>query len=121
MLEEQHEINYVAACSDKMRNASSHQCKEKMRGSEKKVNENAYDISSIKKFLEVLHCSHAKQQQRNIQNKCAACAKLFFLLIRPLAIFHRSLALPSPLSITQFYILFEQTINIIESFAFSPG
>ena len=37
MLEEQHEINYVAACSDKMRNASSsHQCKEKMRGSEKK-------------------------------------------------------------------------------------
>ena len=30
LLEEQHEINYVAACSDKMRNASSHQCKEKM-------------------------------------------------------------------------------------------
>ena len=70
MLEEKNEINYVAACSDKMRNASSHQCKEKMSGSEKKVNENAYDISSIKKFLE--------QQQRNIQNKCAACAKLFF-------------------------------------------
>ena len=30
-------------------------------------------------------------------------------------------SLPSPLSITRFYILFEQTINIIESFAFSPG
>ena len=27
-----------------MRNASGHQCKEKMSGSEKKVNENAYDI-----------------------------------------------------------------------------
>ena len=68
MLEEQHEINYVVACSDKMRNASSHQCKEKilMRGSEKKVNENVYDISSIKTFLEVFHCGHAKQQQRNI-------------------------------------------------------
>ena len=26
----------------------------------------------------------------------------------------------SPLSITWFYFLFEQTINIIESFAFSP-
>ena len=104
-----------------MRNASGHQCKGKMSGSEKKkVNENAYDISSIKKFLEVLHCSHAKQQQRKIQNKCAACAKLFFSLIRPLVIFHRSLALPSPLSITQFYILFERTVNIIESFAFSP-
>ena len=45
----------------------------------------------------------------------------FFLLIRPIAVFHRSPALPSPLSITQFYILFEQTINIIESFAFSRG
>ena len=33
-----------------MRNASGHQCKEKMSGSEKwKVNENAYDISPIKK------------------------------------------------------------------------
>ena len=31
-----------------MRNASGHQCKEKMSGSEKKVNENTYDISSIK-------------------------------------------------------------------------
>ena len=32
-----------------MRNASGHQCKVKMSGSEKKVNENAYDISSIKR------------------------------------------------------------------------
>ena len=30
-----------------MRNAGSHQCKEKMSGSEKKFNENAHDISSI--------------------------------------------------------------------------
>ena len=34
---------------DKMRNANGHQCKEKMSGSEKKVNENAYDVSSNKK------------------------------------------------------------------------
>ena len=32
-----------------MRNASGHQCKVKMSGSEKKVNENTYDISSIKR------------------------------------------------------------------------
>ena len=31
-----------------MRNASSHQCKVKIRGSEKKVIENTYDISSKK-------------------------------------------------------------------------
>ena len=32
-----------------MRNASGHQCKSKMRGSDKKVNEKTYDISSIKR------------------------------------------------------------------------
>ena len=65
-----------------MRNASGNQCKVKMSGSEKKVNENTYDISSIKrvtkKFLEVSRCSRAKQRQRNVQKKCAARAKLFF-------------------------------------------
>ena len=104
-----------------MGNASGHQCKVKMSGSEKKVNENTYDISSIKpvtkKFLEVSRCNRAKQRQRNVQKKCAARAKFLFLLIRPIAVFHRSPALPSPLSITRFYILFEQTINIIDLFA----
>ena len=60
----------------------------------KKVNENAYDISSkklvTKKFLEVSRCSLAKQRQRNEQRKCTAQAKLLFLLIRPIAVFHRS-------------------------------
>ena len=31
-----------------MRNASGHQCKVKMSGREKKVNEKTYDISTIK-------------------------------------------------------------------------
>ena len=89
------------------------------------MNENTYDISSIKsvtkKFLEVSRCSRAKQRQRNVQKRCAARAKLLFLLTRPVVVFHRSPALPSSLSITLFYILFEQTIDIIESFSFSPG
>ena len=63
----------------------------------KKVNENMYDISSIKrvtkKFLEVSCCSHATQRQRNVQKKYAAHAKLLFLLIRPIVVFHRSLVL----------------------------
>ena len=46
----------------------------------KKVNENTYDISSIKrvtkKFMEGSRCSGAKQQQRNLQKKYAARAKL---------------------------------------------
>ena len=65
-----------------MGNASGHQCKVKMSGSEKKVNEKTYNISSIKRvtktFLEVLRCSRAKQRQRNVQKKCAARAKLLF-------------------------------------------
>ena len=75
----------------------------------------------IKKFLfmEVSRCSHARQRQRNVQKQCAARAKFFFLLITPIVVFHRSPALPPPLSITLH--LFQQTINIIESFAFSPG
>ena len=88
------------------------------------MNDNTYDIPSIKrvtkKLLEVLRCSRGKQRQRNVQKKCATLAKLLFLLIRLIIVFHRSLALPSPLYITQFHILFEQT-NIIESFALSPG
>ena len=40
-----------------MRNASRHRCKEKMSGSEKKVNENTYDISSIKRVTKGLFTS----------------------------------------------------------------
>ena len=65
-----------------MRNASGHQCKVKMSGSEKKVNENTYDISSIKrvtkKFLEVSRYIRAKQRQRNVQKKCAPPGKVAF-------------------------------------------
>ena len=49
--------------------------KMKMSNSEKKVNENTYGISSIKrvtrKFLQLSRCSRAKQRQRNMCSKCA--------------------------------------------------
>ena len=65
-----------------MRNASGHQCKVKMSGSEKNVNENTYDISSqiplTKKFLKVSRCNHAKQRQKNAPKNCAARAQLLF-------------------------------------------
>ena len=87
-----------------MRNASGHQCKVKMSGSEKKVSENTCDISSIKsvtkKFVEVSRCSRAKQRQRNVEKSVLHVQSCFFLLIRPIAVFHRSPALPSPLGIT---------------------
>ena len=66
-----------------MRNASGHQCKVKMSGSENKVNENTYDISSkrrvtSKKFLEVSRCSRAKQRQRNVYKKSVLHVESFF-------------------------------------------
>ena len=67
-----------------MRNASGHQCKVKMNGSEKKkrTTDTYVDISSTKrvtrKFLEVLRCSRLKKRQRNVQKQCAARAKSFF-------------------------------------------
>ena len=96
----------ICSGGDKVRNARGHKCKVKMSGSEKIVNENAYDISFIKrlakKFLEASRCSREKQRQRNVQKKCAAPAKLLFLLIRPVIIFYRSLALPSRLALHDF-------------------
>ena len=54
----------------------------KMSDSEKRVNKNTSDMPSIKrvtrKFLEVSRNSRAKQRQRNVQNNCAARAKLLF-------------------------------------------
>ena len=92
---------------------------------EKKVNEHTNDISfkqrvTSEKFLEVSRCSRAKQRQRNVQ-KIVLHVQSSFSLIRPIVLFHRSPPLPSPLSITRFYVLFEQTFNIIENFAFSSG
>ena len=66
----------------------------KMSGSAEKVDENTYDISSIKlvtkKVLEVSRRSRAKQRQRNVQKKVCCTCKVDFLLIRPIVGFHRS-------------------------------
>ena len=88
-----------------MGNASGHKCKVKISGSEKKVIDNTYDISSIKRvtkmFLEVSRCSRAKQRQRNVQEKVCCTAKLLFLLIRPIVVFHHSLTgFPRDLTLT---------------------
>ena len=65
-----------------MGNPSGHQCKVKKTGSEKTVNENTYDIPSIKrvtkKFLEVSRCSRAKQRQRNVQKSVLHVQSCFF-------------------------------------------
>ena len=85
------------------------------------MNGNTYDISSIKRvsFWKFQVIVRAKQTAKKCTKRCAARAKLL-LLIRPIVAFHRFPALHAfaAYSITRFYILFEQTINIIEGFAF---
>ena len=53
-----------------------------MRGSEKIVNKNTYNSSSIKrvtrKFLEVSRFSRAKQRQRNVQKNVLHVQSCFF-------------------------------------------
>ena len=65
-----------------MGNVRGHQCKVKMSGSKKKMNEKTYDISSIKrvtkKFLQVSPCSLAKQRQRNVQKSVLQLQSCFF-------------------------------------------
>ena len=69
-MEEQHQ-NFVAAMTKWEMLAATNNTRWKWAPVKKKVNENTYDISSIKrvtkKFLEVSRCSREKQRQRNVQ------------------------------------------------------
>ena len=60
-----------------MGNASGHQCKVKVSGSEKKVNENTYDISSIKRALRSVWKFHVVVVQNNgkemYKKVCCTC------------------------------------------------
>ena len=57
------------------------------------------------------------------EKKCAARAKFVFLLIRSVVVvlWYHSRCFHLVFSITGFYIFFEETINIKESFAFFRG
>ena len=95
-----------------MRNASDHQGKNE-RLQKKKVNRTTYNISSIKhvtrKLLEVSRCRRAKQRQRNVQKKCAAREKLFFLLIRPIFFFAVFVAVAAWLALYDFILWYSKT------------
>ena len=75
-----------------MRNASGHQCKVKMSGSEKKVNENSYDISSIKRVSNIrsfwkLYVVVVQNNGKEMYKKVCCTCKVAFLLIRPIVVF----------------------------------
>ena len=101
-----------------MGNVSGHQCKAKMNGSEKKVNDNTYYISSIKrvtkKFLEVSRYSRAKQRQRNVQKSVLHVQSCFFCKLDLLLFFTILRRCLRRLTLQDFN-LFDQTINIIDS------
>ena len=74
-------------------------------------------LRSFWKFHVVVVRNNGKEMYK--KKVCCTC-KVGFLLIRPIVVFS-PFSLPSPLRITRFYILFGQTLNIIEGFVFSPG
>ena len=84
------------------------------------MNKNTYDNFSIKrvarKFLVVVVQNNGKEMYKKSVLHVQSC----FFANKHIVVFS-PFSLPSPLSISRFYILFEQTINLIESFAFSPG
>ena len=67
---------------------------------------NKNTLGSFWKFHVVVVQNNVKEMYK----KCAARAELPFLLIRPIVVFLPFSLLPS--SITRFFSLFEQTINI---------
>ena len=77
LLEEQHEKFLAAVRKWEILAAT----KMKM-GEWKKVNNNKYDISSVKivtrKFLEVSRCGRSKQRQRNVQKNVLHVQSCFF-------------------------------------------
>ena len=90
----------------------------------KKSEQNKYDISSIKRVTRKFHVVSVflvvQNNGKEMSKKGWCTCKVVFLHIRLIVVFS-PFSFAWPLSITRFYILFEQTIHIIESFAFSPG
>ena len=76
LLEEQHE-NLVAVVRKWEKQAATN-VRRKWAAVKKEVNGNTYDISSIKKFVEVSGCSLAKQRQE-MYNKSALHVQSCFL------------------------------------------
>ena len=81
-----------------------------MSGSEKKNKRTKNEQEHTRKFVEVSRCSRAKERHRNVQKVCCTC-RVAFLLIRPIVVF-LPFSLLLPRSITRFFSLFEQTVNI---------
>ena len=75
-------------------------------------------LRSFWKFHIVVMKNNSKEMYKKNLLHVQNC---FFADYRPIVVLKRSLALPSPFTIARFYILFEQTRNIMESFALSAG
>ena len=84
------------------------------------------NISSIKRVLkwkqkEDSRFSRAKQQQGNVQKSVLHVQSCFLLIRSIVVVSYHSCCFQLVFSITRFYIFFEESINVKESFAFSPG
>ena len=135
LIEEKHE-NFIAAVKKRDKVAAT---KVKMSGSvkqkkKKNVNRNTYNISSIKRVTRTFYivvvqnngneretfCRWSKVKCRESRGKFRRTKKVSCTCKVVFHYFFGLFSLPLPLSIIRFYLLFEKTIDIKESFAFSP-
>ena len=95
--------------------------KVKMSGSEKQSEQEHKHFLHKACNLEVKGgFTSCKTDGKEMYKKVCCTCKVVFLLIRSIVVvFYRSRCLHLVFSTTRFYIFFEETINIKESFAFS--
>ena len=105
---------------EKMRNAGGNQGEKSDSENKKRKRTRTTFNSSLKRVTRKFYVVVVQNNGKEVYKKVCCTWKIAFLLIRPMIVFS-PFSLPSPLSITRFYILFEQTKNIIENFAFIPG
>ena len=108
--------NNIKFCSggEKIRNESGHlgENERQWKKSEQEHVRQFLHKTCARKFLVVVVQNNGKEMYKKSVLHVQSC--FFASCFSPFS-------LPSPLSISRFYILFEQTINLIESFAFSPS
>ena len=96
LLEKQHE-NFVAAVT-KFEMLSDTNTRRKYAAVKKSEQERVRNFLHKKKVSGSFPLNSCKTTAKKCTKKCAARAKVPFLLIRPIVVFHRSPVMPSPLS-----------------------
>ena len=102
-----------------MRNASGYQSENERKGKKKqseKEHKHFLHKTSKQEAKRIFTFQSCKTRERKCKKKCSARAKLFFANQIYCCCFYRSRCFQLVFSVTRFYIIFEESINIKKSF-----